>query len=268
MGYDDVVSPRPHVLAYAIAIAIVPSSAFADGAEPTASFAKKLETTFDSSSLLNRPHTIASVELGAIVLPNAAISKANAGGDTPLGGIGNGDATLQTGVHLLYRANRDYAIGAGATFAPKPTSDTQYSSASGGITRTHTRSYMVLGVEGRYYPLRYRWFEGWFGANVGVVVIADRFATQGEAVPTILGTREYTVRTEGWSVGVAVGGDYIITDNWVVGLALRADRWILPNASNQPLTDPACSSIGDCPTLTGTVAAFQIGIAVGYRIPL
>jgi hypothetical protein len=251
-----------------MAIASVASAASADEPHPSpsASFAKKLETTFDASSLLNRPHTIASIELGAIVLPNAAISKANAGGDTPLGGIGNGDATLQTGVHLLYRANRDYAIGAGAMFAPKPTSDTSY--ASGNITRTHTRSYMQLGVEGRYFPLRYRWFEVWFGADVGVVVIADRFATQGEAVPTILGTREYTVRTEGFAVGVAVGGDYIITDNWVIGLALRAERWILPNATNQPLTDPACSSIGDCPTLTGTVAAFQIGFAVGYRIPL
>jgi hypothetical protein len=229
---------------------------------------KKIETTFDSSSLLNRPHTIASIEVGAVILPSAPISAANQGGDTPLGGIGHGDATLQTGLHLLYRATRDYAIGAGAMFAPKPTSDSQYSSASGGITRTHTRSYMVLGLEGRYFPLRYRWFEAWFGADVGVVVIADRFATQGAAVPTILGTREYTVRTEGFTVGVAVGGDYIITDNWVVGLAVRLDRWILPNATNNPLTDPACSSIGDCPTLTGTVAAIQIGIALGYRIPL
>lgn len=228
----------------------------------------KRETTFDNSSLLDRPHTIASLELGVVALPTAPISQANRGGDTPLGSFGNGDATLQTGLHLLFRANRDFAFGAGAMFAPKPTSDTQYEAASGGITRTHSRSYMILGAEARYFPIRYRWFEGWVGLSSGVVIIADRFATQGPDVPTILGVRQYTIRTEGFTLGVQAGADYIVTDNWVVGVALRADRWVLPSATNNPRSDPACSSIGDCPTLTGNVAAFQIGFAVGYRIPL
>jgi len=68
-------------------------------------------------------------------------------------------------------------------------------------------------------------------------------------------------------LGIQLGGDYLITDSWVVGLALRADRWFLP--SQKPLSqEPACDPVGDCPTLTGTVAAIEIGLTVGYRIPL
>ena len=61
----------------------------------------------DHLSLLDRPHTIAELELGIIALPDAAISRANQGGATPIGTFGKGDATLQTGAHLLYRATRD-----------------------------------------------------------------------------------------------------------------------------------------------------------------
>ncbi len=271
MGYDDLVSPRPHAHLVAIVVASgVLASPFASYAAPPGTPTKH-ETTFDASSLLDRPHTIAALELGVLALPSAPISPGNQGGDTPLGSIGKGDATLQTGLHLLYRPGRDFAFGAGAMIAPKPTSDTNYNTASGGlITRTHTRSYMLLGGEARYFPsaLRHRWFEGWIGLTAGLVIIADRFATQGPAVPTILGVREYTVRTEGFALGVQVGGDYIVTDNWVIGMAVRADRWVLPNATSNPLQDPACSSIGDCPTLTGGVTSFQVGFAVGYRIPL
>lgn len=272
MGYDEVVSPRPHarLLAYAVLVAATGALAFpctAHAAPPVTT--SKHETTFDASAFLDRPHTIAALELGVLALPSAPISPGNQGGDTPLGSIGKGDATLQTGLHLLYRQGRDFAFGAGAMFAPKPTTDTNYSKASD-ITRTHTRSYMMLGGEARYFPsaLRYRWFEGWIGLTAGLVIIADRFATSGDAVPTILGVREYTVRTEGFSLGVQVGGDYILTDNWVIGMAVRADRWVLPNATGDPRQDPACSSIGDCPTLTGGVTSFQVGFAVGYRIPL
>ena len=163
--------------------------------------AQKFESTFEKSSLIDRPHTIAELELGVIALPTAPISIANQGGDTPLGKLGKGDATLQTGIHLLYRAGRDWAIGAGAIFAPKPTSDTNLAAQSG-LTRTHTRSYLLVGGEARYFPIRYRWVEAWVGLMAGGVVIADRFATKGPDVPTILGTREYTVRTEGFALGV------------------------------------------------------------------
>jgi len=73
----------------------------------------------------------------------------------------------------------------------------------------------------------------------------------------------------GSSAGFAVGGqaglDYLISDSFVVGLALRADWWLLPDES---VLVSSCDAIGDCPTLHGSVAAFEMGVTVGYRIPL
>jgi outer membrane protein W len=218
-------------------------------------------------SLLDRPHTVLNLEAGIIALPNAAISQSNRGGATPLGTVGNGDATLQTGVHILYRANGDWAIGAGALFAPRPTADTNYGGASG-LSRTHSRSYLTLGGEARYYPLRSRWFEGWFGLTSGAIVVGDRYVNNNAPqVPSILGNNETTVSTEGFAIGVQIGADYLVTDSWVIGLAIRADRWFLPD--QKPFSkETSCDPVGDCPTLTGSVAAFEFGLTVGYRIPL
>jgi hypothetical protein len=237
----------------------------------TAEVASAQEASHEHPSLLDRPHTVAELELGIIALPNVPISSAYQGGATPIGAVGNGDATVQTGIHLLYRATREWAFGAGALLSPLPTSDTSYGVASG-LSRTHSRSYLLLGAEARYFPLRSRWFEGWFGLTGGVVAVADRFTTNGTPpVPSILGTSTVTVGTEGFAIGVQAGADYLITDQWVLGLALRADQWILPSQES-PLTflgqKASCDAIGDCPTLSGSVRAFEVGLTVGYRIPL
>ena len=210
---------------------------------------------------------MAELEAGILALPTAPISPSNRGGNTPIGAIGNGDATVQMGVHLLYRPTRDWAFGAGALFAPRPTSDPNYGGASG-LERTHSRSYLFLGGELRYFPLHSRWFEGWFGLSTGALIIADRFSTDNvPPVAPILGTSTVTVSTEGFSLGVQVGADYLLSDSFVIGLTLRADRWFLP--SEKPFSqETSCDPIGDCPTLTGSVAAFEAGLTFGYRIPL
>jgi hypothetical protein len=212
--------------------------------------------------MIDRPHTVAELEAGVIALPNAPISPGQRGGDTPLvGRIGRGDATLQTGIHVLYRWNRSYELGAGAIFAPRPTSDEQY----GGLTslrRTHSRSYLFLGGEGRYVPFHYKYFEGWVGFSTGAVIVADRFSTEGgETVPSILGVPDVTIRTEGFAVGVQAGGSYYLSENWIAGLNLRGYHWILPEGRQ-------CSSIGDCATLSGSVQVFEVGLTIGYRLPL
>jgi hypothetical protein len=234
----------------------------------TADSAHAQDAPAEHASLVDRPHTVAELEGGILALPSAPISAANRGGATPLGTVGNGDATVQTGVHILYRMNRDWAIGAGAMFAPRPTSETNYVGSQPGLPRTHSRSYLFLGGEARYFPLHSRWFEGWFGVTAGGLIVADRFTTEAGPEPApILGTQTTTVSTEGFAVGVQVGGNYLISDQWVVGLTLRADRWILP--SQKPFSqETSCDPIGDCPTLTGSVAAFEMGLTVGYRIPL
>ena len=244
------------------ALLLVSSAAHADGPGTGA----PPEEEPKSKTLINRPHTIAELEAGIIALPNAPISSGQAGGNAPLFQIGKGDATIQTGLHLLYRAGGDFAIGAGLSFAPHPTSDPDYGIGGlSGLPRTHSRSYLLIGTEARYIPFHTRFFEAWVGLTAGGVVIADRFSTTAtqirDKVPTILGVREVTIRTEGFAVGVQAGGSYIITDRWVAGIALRIDRWLLPNS-------PQCSPIGDCATLTGTVAAVETGLTIGYRLPL
>jgi hypothetical protein len=222
------------------------------------------------SSLLDRPHTVAQLETGILALPNAPISPSNAavrGGNTPFGGVGNGDATVEVGAHVLYRGDRDWAIGAGVIFAPRPTSDPNYGGNSG-LQREHSRSYLFLGAEGRYFPLHTRYFDGWLGVTTGAIIVADRFTTDNAPdVPSILGNKAVTVSSEGFAIGLQAGADYIINDHLIIGLALRADRWFLP--TQKPFSqESSCDPIGDCPTLTGSIAAFEIGLTLGYRLPL
>jgi len=261
------VTARASCLASALAYAaLLATSSIARADTPTPI---ESQSTFERSSLLDRPHTVAELEAGVLALPGAPISPANEGGSTPLGKFGKGDATLATGIHFLYRGGRDWGVGASAYFAPFPTQDTDYvANTSMSIKRTHSRSYLSLGPEFRWFPIRFRWLELWLGATAGVIVIGDRFSTDGEGVPSDLGSRQYTVSTTGFSAGGALGGDYMLSDNWVVGLRLRGEFWTLPKIVTDPSQDPSCSSIVDCPTLGGTVFAFQIGLSIGYRIPL
>lgn len=243
---------------------LVASPVFADDSAATS-----LRTAGDASGttatrpgLLDRSHTLAEFEAGFIALPTAPISRTRQGGDTPfVGTIGKGDATLMTGLHLLYRGSPEWAFGAGFMLAPRPTSDPQY----GGnldIQRSHTRSYLLVGGEGRYFPFRYRVAEAWVGLAGSAVVIADRFGWDGAPpVPTILGSRTVTIRTEGFSIAIQAGGNWMFADRWVAGVTARASRWILPET-------PSCSPVGDCATLSGTVEAFELGLTLGYRIPL
>ena len=214
--------------------------------------------------IISRPHTIAELELGAIVLPSAPISPAQRGGNLPVGlQIGKGDATIQLGTHLLYRATPNWAVGAVVIFAPRPTNDTGYGlGGSSGLSRTHARDYLFVGAEGRYVPLHYKLFEGWIGAQAGGIIIADRFTTtsSGAFSPT-LGAPQVDERTEGFSLGGQIGLSYSFSESFVVGFTLRADGWFLPST-------PQCSSIGDCATLSSTSVVYEGGFLFGYRIPL
>jgi hypothetical protein len=221
--------------------------------------------------LLDRPHTVASLEGGIIVLPDAPISQSNRGGYTflpgPLRTVGQGDATIEIGAHVLYRPHRDWAIGAGAIFAPNPTTDPNVGSSST-LRRSHSRSYLFLGGEGRFVPLHVGSLEGWVGLTAGAVIVADRFTNESiPSQPSLLGRNEVTVDSEGFAVGLQVGADYRLADQVTAGLAIRADQWFLP--AEKPFSQiSSCDPIGDCPTLTGRVTAFEFGLTISYHIPL
>jgi hypothetical protein len=213
--------------------------------------------------VISRPHTLAELEVGAIVLPSAPISNGQRGGNVPLIGIGTGDATIQLGMHLLYRATPSFAIGAAVLFAPRPTSDTGYGlGGSSGLSRTHSRDYLFIGAEGRWIPFHYKLFEGWLGAQAGAIIIADRFTTNNAgAYSDELGAPQVNERTEGFSTGLQAGISYSFGDSFVVAFALRANAWILPSS-------PQCSAIGDCATLDKSTIVYEGGILIGYRLPL
>jgi hypothetical protein len=212
-------------------------------------------------TLLSRRHTVAMLQGGIIALPGAPISTSQRGGNTPFGSIGKGDATVEAGVNVIFRVERDWSFGAGVLFGPKPTSDTQYGGTSG-LPRTHSRSYLVWGVEGRWLPIRQRYVEGWLGLSAGEVILADRFDTDvGTSRAAILGSRQVTVRSEGFATGLQIGADWLVTEHVVVGISGRGNLWLLPS-------EQACTPIGDCATLSGAVFAFELGLSVGYRIPL
>jgi hypothetical protein len=208
-----------------------------------------------------RPHTVAEADLGVIALPGAPISASRRGGEVPFVTIGRGDATLLVGLKALARVSREFELGAGLRFGPSPTADDEYGGATG-LLRTHSRSYMLISSEARYIPVRYGDFEGWMGALVGLTVIADRYTTKnGTSVPTILGERTVTIRSEGLSMGVQGGVLWNLSDHWVTGFVMRASAWMMPRT-------PRCSPIGDCATLSGPIVAIEGSLTVGYRVPL
>ncbi len=214
--------------------------------------------------VISRPNTVAEFEAGAIVLPSEPISVAQRGGNLPAGlEIGKGDATIQIGGHFLYRASPRWLVGAMVLFAPNPTTDTGYGvSGMSGLSRTHSRDYFFVGAEARYIPLHYKLLEGWVGAQVGGIIIADRFTTTNAATYMApVGYPQVSERTEGLSGGLQAGVSYSFAESFLVGFTLRANIWYLPSTPN-------CSAIGDCATLTRSADVFEGGVLFGYRLPL
>jgi hypothetical protein len=204
---------------------------------------------------IDRPYTVAQLGVGLLTLPSA---------DVCLRGrpCTKGDNSIEIDFWQLYRANRYFALGAGATVAITPVTDNP-PSPDPRIDRTHTRSYFLVEAQGRYYAVRAQTFEAWIGITAGGVIVSDRYAIDREEKSTaaIIGPRAATVRTEGGALGGLVGANWSFAPNWALGFNARYMQWFLPdNAAKTVFLDTA--------SLTGEQRAFNFGLSVSYRIAL
>jgi hypothetical protein len=202
---------------------------------------------------LDRPHGMAEAGLGWLSLPGADICSQ--------AGCRAGDTSFEVDGWQLYRQNLRFAFGAGLLLGLVPTTDAPQSEVTNGIERDHTRRYLTLEGMLRYYPYVGEKLEIWTGVTGGLVVLSDRFQVATDYDKPLIGPAGVTIRTEGGTLGLALGGAYELARHWSVGASFRFGNWFLPDT---PATDPLL----DKASLTGRNSVLSLGLNVAYRIPL
>ncbi len=237
--------------AVTLAACLAANPALADGT----SAATTAATNAAVARSLGQPHTMAELGVGVLALPTADVCLRP-------GSCSRGDTGVVASIWQMYRANLDFAVGAGISLAMQPAADTVHSGEAG-ISRSHTRSYFLVEAQGRYYALHRDWAEAWVGLTAGGVVVSDRYSIDGgdQSQAALLGPRASTVRTEGLSGGALVGAGWSFAPNWTVSASIRLSRWWLPH-------EPAKTVFGDTATLRDTQNVVDLGLALGYRIAL
>lgn len=199
---------------------------------------------------------MAEFGLGWLLLPGAQVCV-----EPSIAGCSQGDSSLGLEAWQLFRATRSFTLGAGLLLGLTPTTDAPREDPPG-VSRDHTRRYFTVEGTARYYAFSGPTFEGWLGLTSGLVVVSDRFASnRGSTDKALVGPRGVTIRTEGYTVGLAVGAAYRLSTNWSTGAALRYGSWFLPEK-------PARSPFGDEASLRGQNNLLSFGINIAYRVPL
>jgi hypothetical protein len=203
-----------------------------------------------------RPQGMAEFGLGWLLLPGANVCSG-----PNITSCTKGDSSLDLDAWQLFRPDPRFALGAGIVLGLTPTSDAP-SNDPPGVQRDHTRRYLTIEGTARYFPfLTPRW-EGWVGLTSGLIVMSDRFeSTAGQTDKAIVGPRGVTIRTEGFTVGLAAGASWLFAENWALSGTARYGSWFLPSTPNR---DP----FGDEASLRGQNNVFSLGISIGYRVPL
>lgn len=202
---------------------------------------------------LDRPTGMAEAGFGWLTLPGADVCSQ--------AGCKAGDTSLAVDAWQLYRQNLRLAFGAGLLLGLIPTTDAPRSDPEG-IERDHSRKYLTLEGTLRYYPYVGEKFELWLGLTGGLVVVSDRFQViDDHDDKPLVGPPGVTIRTEGGTFGVAVGGAYELSKHWSVGGSLRVGNWFLPS---EPATDP----LEDKASLAGRNFVSSLGFNVAYRAAL
>ena len=208
-----------------------------------------------------RPVGMAEFGVGWLTLPGAEVC----GGPSS---CTQGDTSLELEAWQLYRANLRFAFGAGVTLGLIPTTDAPRSApepvaGEDPIERDHSRGYLTIEGIVRYYPFVGENWEAWGGLTGGFVVVSDTFATPAGKYEdkALVGRRGITIRTEGYTIGLAAGAAYSLAANWSLGGTLRYGNWFLPS-------DPESDALGDQASLKGRNTMFAFGINIAYRVAL
>jgi hypothetical protein len=202
----------------------------------------------------DRPMGMAELGLGWLVLPGAEVCSA-------VNSCSRGDSSPVIEAWPLYSPFRSFAAGAGITLGLIPTTDAPRQDPPG-VTRDHSRGYLTVEGAVRYYPIREERVEAWAGLISGLVVVSDTYKVQGgDSDKALVGPRGVTIRTEGYSLGVALGGAYLLSPQVSVGAALRYSNWFLPSV-------PATDVLDDQASLAGRNSVFSLSLNVAYRIAL
>jgi hypothetical protein len=224
-------------------------------ARPTTARAEHDEEvlTFDRS----RFHGKAEVGLGLLGLPSAKVCTNRALNFS----CNVGDSSPMLEIWQLFRPNPVFAAGAGVTVGLFPIADAPKLEVAG-VSRDHRRGYFTAEMIARWYWLHGPVWESWVGATGGLVVVSDTYTTNNDVTDrAMLGPRGVTIRSEGYTVGIAAGVSESLSESWTIGAGLRYGLWFLPKS-------PARDALGDEASLIGRVATIIISLNVGYRLQL
>jgi hypothetical protein len=197
---------------------------------------------------------MAEFGIGALTLPAARVCS-----DRTSGKCKDGDTSLMLEAWQLLRTSRRLAAGAGITLGLFPTADVPINDAPD-VARGHKRSYFTAEAILRWYFYSSPDWEIWGGTTGGLVVIGDTYSSNEAVTERVLqGPRGVTTRTEGFTLGCALGLSRPIYGDFSVGASLRYGFWSLPS-------QPARSPFGDEASLTGRNSMFLLGLSIGYKI--
>ncbi len=247
---------KPFVLPAALLLACTVSlAARAEGA-PSGSEPSP-DRSLTGFAALDRPVGMAEGGVGVLTLPAAEVCVERSTG------CNEGDVSFAVEAWQLYRPSLRWAFGAGLLLGLIPTATPpRQDQEPPGVERDHTRSYMTVEGMARYYPYVGERVELWVGLAGGLVIVSDRFTVSGdEDERAYAGARGVTIRTEGGSLGAALGFAYELSRRWAFVGNLRYSEWFLPD---EPATDP----LGTEASLAGRNAVFSLALGVSYRVDL
>jgi hypothetical protein len=205
---------------------------------------------------MDRPYTLAEVEVGVLALPAADVCIRSTTD------CEQGEGSLAVGIRNLYRFG-SFAIGAGIDWATTLRGDSARGAPS--LVREHSRSYFLFEGQFRYYALRSENWEGWGGITFGGVVVNDTWSVLADRNPyadtDFVGPRGSSLGTEGLAAGISAGAEWTFAPSWSVGATLRYANWFFPQ-------DPKPLPLGDPASLSGRVDVIALSIALAYRIAL